>query len=44
MTKKQMVNFLTNIQRFSQTDLGVELPDPDDMKFEQFYESYKDRI
>lgn len=44
MTKKEMANFLTNIQRFSQTDLEIPLPDPDDLKFEQFYEAYKDRI
>ena len=44
MTRKQMANFLTNIQRFSQTDLEVELPDPDDLKFNQFYEHYKDKI
>ena len=44
MTKKQMANFLTNIQRYSQTDLEVELPDPDDLKFEEFYNHYKDRI
>ena len=39
-----MANFLTNIQRYSQTDLEVELPDPDDLKFEAFYNTYKDRI
>ena len=44
MTKKQMANFLTNIQRYSQTDLEVELPDPDDLKFEEFYNHYKDKI
>ena len=44
MTKKQMAHFLTNIQRYSQTDLEVELPDPDDKKFEEFYSHYKDRI
>lgn len=44
MTKKQMAHFLTNIQRYSQTDLEVELPDPDDLKFEEFYNHYKDKI
>ena len=44
MLKKPMANFLTNIQRYSQTDLEVELPDPDDKKFEEFYNHYKDRI
>jgi len=44
MTKKQMANFLTNIQRFSQVDLGIELPNPNDLKFEQFYEAYKHLI
>ena len=44
MTKKQMSHFLTNIQRFSQVDLEIELPDPDDLNFEQFYETYKDRM
>lgn len=44
MTKKQMAHFLTNIQRYSQTDLEVELPDPDDLKFKEFYNHYKDKI
>ena len=44
MDKKPMANFLTNIQRYSQTDLEVELPDPDDKHFEEFYNHYKDKI
>lgn len=37
---KEMSRFLDCIQIWAATELGIELPDPQDLRFEQFLESY----
>ena len=44
MDTKQMTEFLDNIQRFSLVELKFELPNPDDLKFEQFKNYYSEFI
>ena len=40
----QFKQYLDKIQVFAASELGVHLPDPDDLIFESFYDYYKDRI
>ena len=45
-TKLNTIQFkylLDKVQAFANTDLGIELPDPDDRHFEEFYRYYIDR-
>jgi len=44
MDEKQMADFLKSIQRFAITELQFKLPDPEDIIFSTFYETYKHLI
>jgi len=41
---KQFTGYLNKIQIFANTELAIELPNPEDKKFAEFYEYYKDYI
>ena len=41
---KQFTEYLNKIQVFANTELAIELPNPEDKKFAEFYEYYKDYI
>lgn len=41
LTKDRMTNFLDNVQADAQTEFGITLPQPEDMYFEEFYQTYK---
>ena len=41
---KQFTGYLNKIQVFANTELAIELPNPEDLKFAEFYEHYKDYI
>ena len=41
---KQFAKYLSKIQVFANTELAIELPNPEDRKFEEFYEYYKNYI
>ena len=41
---KQFTGYLNKIQVFANTELAIELPNPEDLKFAEFYEYYKDYI
>ena len=41
---KQFTEYLNKIQIFANTELAIELPNPEDKKFEEFYEYYKNYI
>lgn len=41
LTTKRMATFLDNIQAFASSELGITLPNPDDMYFEQFYQQFR---
>ena len=41
---KQFTGYLNKIQVFANTELAIELPNPEDKKFAEFYEYYKDYI
>ncbi len=41
---KQFTDYLEQIQVFANTELGIILPSPEDMEFNQFYERYKNDI
>ena len=41
---KQFTKYLNKIQVFANTELAIELPNPEDLKFAEFYEYYKDYI
>ena len=41
---KQFTGYLNKIQIFANTELAIELPNPEDLKFAEFYEYYKDYI
>ena len=38
---KEMTHYLDRIQQFALMDLGIALPNPSDLYWEQFYEKYK---
>lgn len=40
----QFKNYLDRIQEFASVELGITLPDPKDLYWEEFYEHYKDFI
>jgi len=40
----EMTNYLNRIQEFANTELGILLPNPDDLNFNDFYETYKNFI
>jgi hypothetical protein len=40
----QYKNYLDKIQIFASTELGISLPNPNDLIFDQFIEKYKDYI
>ena len=41
---KQFTEYLNKIQVFATSELGIILPDPDDANWENFCETYNDRI
>jgi hypothetical protein len=40
----QFKQYLDKLQVFAGSELGIELPNPEDLIFESFYDVYKDRI
>ena len=38
---KEMTHYLDRIQQFALMDLGIALPNPSDLHWEQFYQKYK---
>ena len=38
---KEMTHYLDRIQQFALMDLGIALPNPSDLYWEQFYQKYK---
>ena len=40
----QFKYLLDHLQVFAQTELSIELPDPDDKRFEDFYKYYIDKL
>ena len=38
---KEMTHYLDRIQQFALADLGIALPNPSDLYWEQFYQKYK---
>ena len=41
---RQFAEYLNKIQIFANTELTIELPNPEDLKFTKFYEYYKNYI
>ena len=41
LNMKQFSEYLDNIQVFANSELGILLPNPQDLEFNQFYERYK---
>ena len=41
---KQFTEYLNKIQVFANTELAIELPNPEDLKFAEFFEYYKNYI
>ena len=44
LNTSQFTEYLEKIRIFANTELGIELPDPDSMIWESFYDSYKDKL
>jgi hypothetical protein len=44
MNSDQFKQYLNKVQIFASAELGIVLPDPNDLIFESFYQMYKDRI
>ena len=44
LSKEEFTAYLERIEVFSNTELGIQLPIPQDKFFEQIYEHYKDYI
>lgn len=44
LNTKQFTDYLNQIQVFANAELGILLPNPTDIEFEQFYNKYKDAI
>jgi len=40
----QFTHYLERIQQFANAELGIVLPNPEDLHFKEFYETYKDFI
>ena len=40
-SKESMRTFLDKVQADAQTEFGITLPNPEDMYFEEFYQTYK---
>lgn len=40
---KQMANYMNKVQRFAGTELSIELPNPEDKKWDEFENYYSDR-
>lgn len=40
----QFKHYLDRIQQFASSELGIVLPNPEDLHFKEFYETYKDFI
>lgn len=40
----QFTHYLERIQQFANSELGIVLPNPEDLHFKEFYETYKDFI
>lgn len=38
---KQFTDYLDRVQQFANTELGIVLPNPEDLHFQEFYEQYK---
>ena len=41
LTKERMTWFLDQIQADAKTEFGINLPQPEDLYFEEFYQTYK---
>lgn len=41
---KKFKEYLDKIQIFVSTELGIDLPDPEDKKWDEFYNYYSDRL
>lgn len=41
LTKERMTWFLDQVQADAQTEFGINLPQPEDLYFEEFYQTYK---
>nr|DAX41377.1 MAG TPA: protein NinB [Caudoviricetes sp.] len=41
LNTKEMTHYLDRIQQFALADLGIALPNPSDLHWEQFYQKYK---
>lgn len=41
---KQFTEYLDKIQAFVTSEIGIILPNPDDLAWESFFETYKDRL
>lgn len=44
LNTKQFSDYLNKIQMFANTELGIILPSPEDLEFNQFYERYRNDI
>lgn len=44
LTTAEFTDFLNKVQADAQTELGIVLPSPDDLIYEEFYQTYKNRI
>ncbi|MDR1348292.1 MAG: hypothetical protein LBJ63_07725 [Prevotellaceae bacterium] len=41
---REMKYYLDRVQQFADTELGIILPDPEDLQWEEFYNYYKNYI
>lgn len=41
LSKEEMRSFLDKVQADAQTEFGIRLPNPEDLYFEEFYQTYK---
>ncbi|MGL5913699.1 MAG: hypothetical protein ACRCZB_05990 [Bacteroidales bacterium] len=41
---KEMTDYLNRVQQFANVDLGIILPNPEDLHWEEFYNKYKNFI
>jgi hypothetical protein len=44
LNTKEMKYYLDRVQQFANTELGIILPDPEDLQWEEFYSYYKNYI
>jgi len=44
LDSKQFTDYLERIQQFANIELGIVLPNPDDLHFAEFYQEYSNRI